>query len=66
MSKKRDRWDVWVDLIVPIGAALVFLFSISTIFFDRHADVAAHAPASHNQQPAPLVVPDLGAFMIDQ
>jgi hypothetical protein len=54
MSKKQDRWDFWVDLIVPVGAALVFLFSISTIFFDRHHDgVAAHAPAPHNQQPAP-------------
>jgi len=36
MSKKRDRWDFWVDLIIPMGAALVFVFSISTIFIDRH------------------------------
>jgi hypothetical protein len=47
---KRDRWDFWVDLIIPIGAVLVFLFSMSTIFFDRHhAGEAAHAPAHHNQ-----------------
>jgi hypothetical protein len=54
MSRKRDRWDFWVDLIVPIGAALVFLFSMSTIFFDRHHSYeAAHAPAPHSQQLAP-------------
>jgi hypothetical protein len=54
MSRDRDRGEFWVDLIVPIGAALVFLFSMSTIFFDRHhADEAAHAPAPHNQQPTP-------------
>ena len=32
MPRDRDRWDYWVDLIVPIGAALVFLYSMSTIF----------------------------------
>ena len=54
MSRERDRWDFWVDLIVPIGAALVFLFSMSTIFFDRHhVGEAAHAPAPHNQKRAP-------------
>jgi len=51
---KRDRWDFWVDLIIPIGAALVFLFSMSTIFFGRHpAGEGAHTPAPHNQRPAP-------------
>ena len=52
MSRKRDRWDFWVDLIVPIGAALVFLFSMSTIFFDRHhAGEAAHAPRLTTNSP---------------
>jgi hypothetical protein len=45
MSKKRDRWDFWADLIIPIGAALVFIFSISTIFISRHhSGTTAHAP----------------------
>jgi hypothetical protein len=54
MSRKRDRWDFWVDLIVPIGAALVFLFSMSTILFDRHlASEEPRSPSPHNQQPVP-------------
>ena len=45
MSKKRDRWDFWVDLIIPIGAVLVFIFSISTIFIGRHhGGTTARAP----------------------
>jgi len=36
MSKKRDRWDFWVDLIIPIGAALLLFLTLSSIFSDRH------------------------------
>jgi len=34
--QKRDRWDFWVDLIIPIGAALLLFLTLSSIFSDRH------------------------------
>jgi len=59
MPKKRDRWDFWVDLIIPIGAALVFVFSISTIFIDRHhGGTTARAP--HQQARWLLAVRQIG------
>jgi len=49
MAKKRDRWDFWVDLIIPIGAALLLFLTLSSIFSDRHhaGEATRIAPGAH-------------------
>jgi hypothetical protein len=33
---KRDRWDFWVDLIIPVGGVLLLFVALHSILADRH------------------------------
>jgi hypothetical protein len=53
MSRKRDRWDFWVDLIIPVGVALLLFVTMSSIFSDRHhAGEATRSVSGTNRGPA--------------
>ena len=55
MSKKRDRWDFWIELIIPVGAALLFFVTMSSIFSDRHhaGEFARNAPGANGGPTSP-------------
>jgi hypothetical protein len=53
MPQKRDRWDFWVDLIIPVGAALLLFLTMMSIFADwHHAGEATRNAPSTNRAPA--------------
>lgn len=47
MSNKRSYWEVATDLIIPIGAMLVFFFSLGSIFFFDGGLHLSSAPKPH-------------------
>ena len=44
MLDRGNRLELWIDLIVPVGAILVICFSLGTIFSDPAFRIAGKPP----------------------
>jgi uncharacterized membrane protein YqiK len=40
-SERNDQWHYWTDLLIPVGAVLVIIFSVGSIFYGPHAYLPA-------------------------
>lgn len=36
-AEQKNRWEVWVDRVIPVGALLVIAFSIGSVFYGPNA-----------------------------